>query len=200
MMRHRIKNKYQAGFTLIEMMISITVFLVIVVAGMGAVLQANALHQQSSEMRSILDNLSFMMDDMSRNLRTGSNYHCITSLPDGNMTTAKSCSSGLGIAFTDVKSGATFVYTIQSGNVMRSTAGGANPVPLNSSEIKFNTSGPSCTSGNCSGFSVLGAESPAQGDKQQPLVIIRLVGTITYHSNAVPFSLQTSVSQRLIDQ
>ena len=44
---------------------------------MGALLNANLLYNKSKDMRSILDSLSFTMDDMSRNLRTGLNYYCI---------------------------------------------------------------------------------------------------------------------------
>jgi len=50
-----------------------------------------------------------------------------------------------------------------------------------------------------SGFTVLGAEPSTTGDTQEPLVTIRLVGTITFKNVVTPFSLQTSVSQRLID-
>ena len=50
-----------------------------------------------------------------------------------------------------------------------------------------------------SSFSVLGAEPPP-GDSQEPFVTIRLVGKITTQNVTTPFSLQTSVSQRLIDK
>jgi hypothetical protein len=53
---------------------------------------------------------------------------------------------------------------------------------------------------NNSGFVVKGALPVSGGDVRQPFVIIRLVGTITSKDNVItPFSLQTSVSQRLID-
>src|SRR3989339_2244393 len=66
----------KGGYTIIETMIAISLFLVIIMAGMGALLNANLLHQKSQNMRSIIDNLSFIMEDMSRNLRTGYDYHC----------------------------------------------------------------------------------------------------------------------------
>ena len=67
------------------------------------------------------------------------------------------------------------------------------PIQLNSSEISFSSG---------FGFSILGAERPdgtADANKQQPLGIIRLVGNISYGNTKTPFSIQTSVSQRLID-
>ena len=69
-------NAGQGGYTIIETMIAITLFIIIVMAGMGALLNANLLHQKSQDMRSIVDNLSFVMEEMSRNLRTGFDYQC----------------------------------------------------------------------------------------------------------------------------
>src|SRR3990167_6100865 len=99
------KNNKQKGYTIIETMISVSLFLVIVMTGMGALLNTNLLHQKSRDMRSIMDNLSFIMEDMSKNLRTGYNYHCfvsgdvIPSTTSSVVSTPKSCASGWAIAF-----------------------------------------------------------------------------------------------------
>src|SRR4026209_1259047 len=88
------------GYTVIETMIAVSLFIIIVIAGMGALLNANLLHQKSRDMRSIIDNLSFVMEDMSRNIRTGTNYYCIPPGLQTLPTTTLSCpSGGLGIAF-----------------------------------------------------------------------------------------------------
>ena len=87
-------------------MISISLFIVIVMTGMGALLNANLIHQKSQDMRSIMDNLNFIMEDMSKNLRTGYNYRCYTGgsitdiIDDSNISSTRSCNSGgWGIAF-----------------------------------------------------------------------------------------------------
>ncbi|MFA6524291.1 MAG: prepilin-type N-terminal cleavage/methylation domain-containing protein [Candidatus Paceibacterota bacterium] len=188
-----MKNKFlktKKGFTIIETMIAVSLFLVIVMIGMGALLNANLVHRKSQDMRSIIDNLSFIMEEMSRNLRTGYNYHCID---DGFVTKVdlNSCTSdGKGISFKS-SSGAQWVYAIfQDGNISsikKSVDGGATFTTLTSSEVMIDTS---------SSFYVTGAEL---GDGKQPFVLIRLVGKITYKNIDTPFSLQTSVSQRLID-
>jgi type II secretory pathway pseudopilin PulG len=195
-------NKYffvtiKGGYTIVETMIAVSIFLVITTAGMSALLQANVVHQKSQDMRSIMDSLSFTMEEMARNIRTGYNYRCIN---DGNystnITVTKSCSIGTGIAleyvFGDTASSEDqWVYKIESSNLSKSTES-ANPsswVQLNPPEVVLSAA---------SGFSVLGAE-PAPGDTQQPLVIIKLVGSITYKGVVSPFSLETAVSQRLVD-
>ncbi len=211
------------GYTIIETMIAVALFLVVVMAGMGAILNANLLHQKSRDMRSIMDNLSFIMEDMGRNLRTGYNYRCY-SAGEWNQSLAQtpalnipqSCSCGEVIVFeeahgltpvsdpADPNATDQWAYKIESTdgggtyNIFKSVTGGGTLsvpdwVPLNPIEVNINPN---------SGFSVLGAEpqnSDGSGDKQQPFVTIRMFGTITYKNVATPFALQTSVSQRLLD-
>ncbi|MEK7071409.1 MAG: hypothetical protein AAB943_00550 [Patescibacteria group bacterium] len=193
-------DKSCSGYTIIETMIAVSIFIVIVIFGTGVLLNANVLHQKSQDMRSIMDNLSFIMEEVSRNIRTGSNYRCIN---DGNYSTsldvARSCSFGSGISFEytwgdpDVSSDQ-WVYKIESNNLSKSTDGGGSwgSAPLNPDEIDLSA---------VSGFSILGAPAPSAlpSDTQQPLVIIKLVGTITYQGVVSPFSIQTAVSQRLVD-
>jgi hypothetical protein len=186
------------------MMIAISVFLVVVTSGMNALLNANMIHQKSRDMRSIMDNLSFILEDMSRNLRTGSNYHCFAggdTIPGGSMGVPKSSPSGdncWGIAFEATGGDALddsdqWVYYIANGKIFKLTEGPyveSDFIRLTPDDVEIDA---------VSGFSVLGATSPAVGDSQQPLVTIRIVGNITYRGVVTPFSLQTSVSQRLVD-
>ena len=194
-MQHATHNT-KRGYTIIETMIAVSLFIIIVMIGMNALLNANLLHQKSQNMRSIMDNLSFVMEDMGRNLRTGYNYDCI---PSGGTvpgvaipTSGQSCG---GIAFKPAGVGNIWVYYI-----------GANPnnpgtssifkvvdgvtVQLTPNEVSINS---------VSGFSVTGALPPSLGDLQQPFVTIRLIGSITLNKIITPFTLQTSVSQRVID-
>ncbi len=190
------KNK---GYTIIETMIAISLFLIIIMAGMNALLNANLISNKSQDMRSIMDNLSFILEDISRNVRTGYNYHC------GDLSSIDvplSCANAGILAFEETHGDTgtiadQWVYKIESidggltYNISKSVSGGiaGSFVQLNSSEIVLKAS---------SGFSVLGAEPP-MGDFQQPIVMIRLVGEIRYKNTVTPFSLQTSASQRLID-
>lgn len=193
-----IKNK-KSGYTIIETMIAVSLFLVVIMSGMNTLLSANSASNKTAKMRSIMDNLSFIMEDISRNMRTGYNYHCGET---GSLESPQSCPTGTFIAFEEAHGNPAvatdqWVYKIELGanageyNIFKSVSGGAANtfVQLNSSEIVLKQG---------SGFSVLGAEAPP-GNTQQPLVNIRLVGEIIYKDVITPFSLQTSVSQRLID-
>ena len=198
------------GYTIIETMIAISLFTIIVMSGMGALMSANAIHKKSQGMRSIMDNLSFITEDMSRNLRTGSKYHCLIlgetmppAISTGQLSVPKSCAGGgWAIAFEPPKGtnsiGDQWVYYISNdGKIFKATYGPyddlANYTQLTPEEVVIDP--------DASGFTVIGAESPLVGaDRRQPFVIIRLVGTITYREDIVtPFSIQTSVSQRAVD-
>ncbi|HAS80777.1 MAG: hypothetical protein UR25_C0003G0021 [Candidatus Nomurabacteria bacterium GW2011_GWE1_32_28] len=177
--KRQIKKSKNTGYTIIETMIAISLFLIIITIGMGALLNANALHKKSQNKRSIVDNLNFIMEDMSRNIRTGSNYSC---------DRGPNCSSG-GTTLSFISSDSTaWSYRISGNAIFRSISG--VDTELTPSEVKINNSG----------FVVVGAEPFSTPDTQQPLVTIMLSGAITESDGSLtPFSLQTSVSQRLLD-
>ena len=136
---------------------------------------------------------------MSRNLRTGYNYQCFSDGQDLGFATLgapRSCVSGWAVAFeaaTGNKDSYSdqWVYYILDGKIFKSIDGMVAPIQiqLTSNEIVID---------QVSDFSILGAEPPS-GNTQQPLITIKLVGTITTKNAVTPFSLQTSVSQRLLD-
>lgn len=193
------KNKFTGGYTIIETMIAVSVFLIVVVMGIGALLNVHLINKKSQSMRSIMDSLSFAMEDMSRNIRTGYNYHCIGSA--SNLDQPEDCINGQGqgiafecgdnIACDTNEPNDQWVYLISGGKLFRSTSGDiVNDIKtqMTPDEIVLDE--------GTHNFSVIGS---AVGDGQQPLVIIRLVGEITNKGVNTPFSLQTAVSQRLID-
>lgn len=218
-MNKKYYKNSERGYTIIETMIAVSLFVVIVVAGIGALLNANLIHHQSANMRSIMDNLTFIMEDMSRHIRTGYNYRCY--YPPGNswngdqinnpvLNTPRSCAWGGAIVFEEAYGtaaeagepnvGDQWVYKIEAPtvgedfNIWKSTNGGVDFVRLNDASVVIDED---------SGFSVLGAEPPdaglTSGNLQQPMVTIRLKGEIHYKDQVTSFALQTTVTQRLID-
>jgi type II secretory pathway pseudopilin PulG len=201
-----MKKKYfknNRGYTIVETMISISIFLILIMTGMATLMNAFSVHKKSQNMRSAIDNLSFIIEDMSRNLRTGTQYYCLdfTDVNFSNINTSKSSliDGGVrrkcwGIAFEAAEGGSSvddqWIYYLDgAGAVQRSVDGGNNSIPLTPSEVKLST---------VSGFYVVGAE-PSLSDDQQPLVKIILVGSITERGVASPFSLETTVSSRVVD-
>lgn len=204
-------SKTKRGYTIIETMISISVFLILIMTGMTTLMNAFSLHKKSQNMRSAIDNLSFIMEDMSRNLRTGTQYYCLNNYDNdsfftSNINQRKSSpvDSGntrqlcWGIAFEAAGGGAggedQWVYYIDgNGTIQKAVMGPytdqTNFTQLTPSEVKL---------ASVSGFYVFGAGA-LPGDKQQPLIKIILAGSVTEKNVVSNFSLQTTVSSRRID-
>lgn len=189
------------GYTIIETMVAVSLFVIVVVFGLSSVLNAKIVDHKSKDTRSIMDNLSFIMEDISRNLRDGSLYRCYSPTdapsfsPSDPLDTPRSCANGPLIVFEPKQSiglNHKYVYKIDaSGNLSRSTDSGNTWVVLNTDEVEF-------TSADYL-FSVLGAEGETYPDTQQPLTTIRLSGVIHYKDIDTNFSLQSSFSQRYKD-
>lgn len=71
----KTKNK-KSGFTLIEMIVSVGVFSIVVTTAVGALLVIISTNQQLQAEQNVMTNLSFALDSMTRELRTGSAYFC----------------------------------------------------------------------------------------------------------------------------
>jgi hypothetical protein len=191
------------GYSIIEVMVSVTVFLVVIVYGVGTLLSTYSIYNRQNNMRSIMDNLNFIMDDMTRSLRVGYNYECSGSVVSSNAPA--DCPNGYTIFFEHAEgdpndAGDQWGYQVYFNgekNVLQKTTQSGNPGTwgqMSVPEVDFN--------GGVSLVSVLGSYPPSGGaspDTQQPLVQIRLVGEINDNGNVVPFSLQSTVSQRRVD-
>jgi prepilin-type N-terminal cleavage/methylation domain-containing protein len=68
----------QSGFSLIEMIVSLGVFSIVVTTAVGALLVVIATNQQLQAEQTVMTNLAFAMDSMTREMRTGYNYFCET--------------------------------------------------------------------------------------------------------------------------
>jgi type II secretory pathway pseudopilin PulG len=195
------------GFSIIETMVAVSLFIVISMVGMGSLLNANLVYQKSRDMRSIVDSLNYVMEDMSRSIRTGYNYHCLSSGEnigvDPALITPQDCNAGWALSFfpagipEPTPNDQWFYYIsndVGGSKIFKATGGpyyeGTAFTQMTPDEVNINPV--------LSYFVVTGTQPP-NGDTRQPLVTIRLVGTITYQGVVSPFSLQTSVSQRLLD-
>lgn len=70
------RQKQKGGFTLIEVMVSLMIFLIVVLASVGSLYSVNNASRKSQAMRSVLDNLTFAIDSISRTVRTGNYVVC----------------------------------------------------------------------------------------------------------------------------
>jgi len=71
-----MRRTTQSGFTLIEIIVSLGVFSVVITIAVGALLMLVAANDQLQSEQAVMTNLSFALDSMTREIRTGTNYYC----------------------------------------------------------------------------------------------------------------------------
>jgi prepilin-type N-terminal cleavage/methylation domain-containing protein len=181
-----IKRQSQKGFTLIELMTSLSIFMIIMVISMGSILGVFDANRKSQSESIVMNNLNLAIESMARDMRFGRNYHCGI----GSYATPQSCPLGdTIISFKNVDNDQ-MVYKLSSGGALeRSSDGGASFTAVTAPEIVIE---------NLT-FYALGAEgSPA--NSIQPKVLISVKGfSETKARSRTEFSLQTLVSQRCLD-
>ncbi len=211
------KNPHQQGFTLIEAMVAIAIFTIVMVIGISSLLNVNSVNKKSQNLRSIIDNLNYTMEDMSRNFKLGSYYHCVTGTDPaivfgqandflvtpndcgttghtGAMEVALEPMSGIPFDQTTATAHAEdqVVYWFDPADnctLKKSIDGGANFVAITSSDIHID-----CTTSGFNVFNTIPGTYAAA-----PRVTIRISGKVIYKNVETPFSLQTTATQRNID-
>lgn len=192
----------QRGFTLIELMVSVAIFAIIMVISLGALLSISAADRKAETVESVMNNLDFAIESMTRNIRTGYDYHCGT-------LTGGDCTSGDTFLKFTAQDGSQVVYAFDnsatcgqtgasSGCIVRSTNGGATYLPITAPEVIITN-----VAGTGSGlkFYLRGSTLGNLGDNIQPNVVITVTGYIKIsETQKTPFSVQTSVTQRLYDR
>ncbi len=193
---------YKKGFTLVELMVSVAIFSVVMVVALGSLLAISAAERKAETLKTVMDNMSFAMEGMSRTIRTGVNYHCDTTNVSGATLIPQDCPNpATGSTYFALLSndGYYTAYCLRSSSIWRlrsTTMAGLSTsclpadgfLPITATEIVVS---------NLT-FYVKGAPL---GDNTQPKVVMLLSGYVNIGSNAsTTFSLQTSVTQRIYDQ
>jgi prepilin-type N-terminal cleavage/methylation domain-containing protein len=177
----------QKGFTLIELMVSVSIFSVVMVMCMGSILSVLDANRKSQSLRAVLDNLNFAVEGMNRVVRFGDRYHCGSG---GDITQPTDCQSGDSfIALRDINANQV-IYKLVNSRIVRSVGGGGDQF-ITSPDITI----------EALTFAVVGTNSYASGDTYQPKVAIIVKGYASPKpSIKSSFVIQTTASQRKIDQ
>ena len=179
------KNILNKGFTLIEIMVSLSVFIIVMTTSLGAILSILDANEKSQTKKTAMDNLNFALESVSRTIRFGTNFYCGTI--NTNPPPANDCPSGASSVTLRTAEGALVTYSLSGGRIMKAVnSGTANPIT--SPEV-------SITRMN---FYVFG--STAWPDSAQPRVLMSISGVAGTKANTSSiFNLQTMVSQRKLD-
>lgn len=198
----------QSGFTLIEILVSTTIFIIVMVMAMGALLSVSAASRKAEAVKTVMDNLNFALDSMTRSIRTGDTYNCGSgSSPPSSPTPTDCPAGGTYLVFqadasaqTGCTTGSSCVVTYCLGDAISVLCGNTGTSILRN----INNSGlVAITAAEVTidklTFYVKGAP---RGDSIQPKTTVTISGH-TKSSGTAPdttFNVQTTVTQRIYDQ
>ena len=178
------RKKLNGGFSLIELIVASSVFIVVMLMSSSAVYTVFNSNQKSKNMRSVMDNLNLSLESMTRSIRFGKNYHC----GGGVITTPLDCAGGATSFFVLFANGVTVTYSLLAGRIQR----------LRGGETYFMTS-PDVSITSLV-FRVYGSANFTGGNRDQPRVVIVMAGNVgTKISTRSSFPIQTTISQREMD-
>jgi prepilin-type N-terminal cleavage/methylation domain-containing protein len=166
------------GYTLLEMIVSVGIFSLVMLAATGSYLTLINLDRQARATNDVVSNLSFAVDSMSRAVRTGTAYKC--------NKTGTNCATtpGTSFEFTD-DLGRTIEYQLVNGQISQEINNSASF--LTDSRIAIQTFN----------FYVRGVGT---GDGIQPQVTFTIAGTLTTGvGKSVSFSIEGGATQRLLE-
>jgi len=212
------RSSSQSGFTLIEMIVSLALFSVVVTIAVGALLVLIASNQRFQNEQTVMTNLSFALDSMTREIRTGTNYYCVSRTNTAGPTDRRifqdgaildsgvtgNCATGR-TADTHRYQGIAFVEGGQS------VTGSANTkiayfYDANEQRLFRRVSGQAAQSIVSSGivitdaeFYVTSSELLDSGNTRQPMVTIYLEAKDSNDPTEKTYQIQTTVTQRTLD-
>jgi len=114
-----MKNR---GFSLVELLVATALFTIVVAVSAGSFLSILEASRQSRELNSLMRDVDFAMEDMSRTIRTGSGF------PVGNYPKSS-------LAFTD-ENGKTVEYRLNNQKIEKRVDGSYGFSPLTSEDIE----------------------------------------------------------------
>lgn len=183
----------QLGFTLIEMIISTSIFIIAMLIIVGALISLENASRKSRAIRTATDNVSAAVDSMSRNIRMGTYIHCGST---GSLNQPQNCpmTDGLGaggdtfLAFESQLGSASndadqYVYRLNTGRIERSTDRGVTYLSLTAPEINITDLR----------FFVTGTET----NVNQPYVTMLVRGVVLPGiTSSTAFDIQTTIGIR----
>ena len=214
-----LKQNTLQGFTLIEVLVAVSLFVTIVTLAMGALFQAQSVNARLQANQTILDGMNLSFETMTRDIRYGSIFYCDTTVPTPvAVMKRKSCPFDLGtspgttIFFMPVDAvdpNDRVGYYASSSKIYKwSYTNGSldEPRPITSDEVAIDILNFYVTGANTTQQAVdNGSEENATSstpDNLQPIINVAITGSTKVEKTTneqVKFELQTTISPRGID-
>lgn len=191
------------GFTLVEMLVSLALFTIVATMAVGTLLILISGNARVVGEQTALTSLSFALDSMTREIRTGSEYYCNTaaqvsgSSVYNSVTAVRNCTSGdVGLSFREAGesitggTGAKRIAYYFSNNTLWRKVGSNAAEPIVTNDVRITNARFVVT-----GATPLGTSTEAV----QPTVTILLEAQASTTDSTKSFTLQSTVTQRSLD-
>lgn len=197
------------GFTLIELMVAVSIFSIVMMVGVGALLSMVAVNARAQAINSVMNNVNAAVEQISRSARVGSSYFCSDSAVAPSPTVLqfpRDCPNG-GLLIAFESSGGSIddpndqtVYRLNGTQIERSLCSGLAQTCANGTK---NGAWVAVTAPEVEitdfRFYVTGTDPLLGGNTAQPRILISIRGTAEVQGGATQFSVQSAVTQRLLD-
>lgn len=180
------------GFTLVELMVATSIFIVILIVIIGSLITSSDSSKKAQALRFAMDNVNFAMESMSRSIRTGTNYYCDSTIDISSVSGTRDCPLGeIFIAFNPQNSTSYIAYRrvlkeddSNTYTLQRCDNGGCTDMVSSEVDVEVLR------------FFVKGS---AKDDGFQPSVYILMKGTINIKGVPTSFAIQTMASGRTLE-
>lgn len=212
-MKHMYRHQSLKGFTLVELLVTMAIFIVVITIATGALFSAQVVNTRLEQTQAVLDGVNLATEVIVRDMRYGSNFYCDTSIPFPMTTLRKGClySGGgtvlifrptIGLVGTTDQTRDRVAYYLSNGVLYKNEypyGGTMRTHQITSSDVNitsltFYGTGLNSTTG--------GTDYAGTSDQNQPLITMIISGvTIPRKATIQPvtFSVQTSASSRSLD-
>lgn len=160
-------QKLTAGFTLIELMVSVSIFIIVAFVVTGTFIVAMDAYRKAQQVRLVIDNVNYAMDAMALEIREGTNY---------------SSDAGDTFSFRPLGSDSSTVYKFKDYTICKSID--SDPVCLPLTDPKIAT------------IDHLNFQPFPSDGVRPPMVRINVYGLVKIGKTSSNFNIQTTVTQR----
>ena len=183
------QRKFTGGFTLIEVLVSVSIFSIVMLVSTGAVFSIVEANKKAHTLKSVMTNLNFALESMARDIRVSSQFSCNGGgdCPSGGTTFSYKANRDVD---GDNSANDVVEYSLVGEGIQKEISGGAYP---NTSIITANEIHIILLK-----FYVIGTQ-PSPADTKQPKVVITIKGYAGAGNTKSDFNIQTTISQRSID-
>ena len=175
-------NKNNKGFTLVEMLVTVTIFSIVISMSAGLFVSAIWLQKKGLDYQRILDQTSYVMEYMSRSLRMAkedTSGGCIAADTNYKITYL-----GKGIKFLNANNGECWEFYLENGQLKIDKHNGEDPYDLTSIDLTVED------------FNVSVSSSSGQ---PKITFYLDIKGAKAHFYSASQIKIQTTVSQRNLD-